>query len=72
MLATGTPGTKIVSKSGLEVSKRTIFGRIVFVRFPSVDIEPKNVSQHRILGEISLIFDFELTEEIQDFVKNFW
>ena len=43
-LLQGLQGAKIVSKSGLEVSKRTIFGRIVSVRFPRVDIEHKNVS----------------------------
>ena len=68
---TGTSGTKIVSKSGLDVSKRTSFRRIVLVWLPSVDIEPKNFSQLRILGEISPIFDLESTEEIQDFDKNF-
>ena len=63
--------TKIVSKSGLDGSKRTSFGRIVRVWSSSVDIEPKNVSQLRILGELSPIFDLESTEEIQDFDKNF-
>ena len=69
---TGTPGTKIVSKSGLAWSKRTSFGRIVRVEFNTVDIEPKNVSKLRILGEISSIFDLESTQEIQDFTRNFW
>ena len=43
----------------------------MFVWLPSVDIETKNSSQLRILGEISPIFDLELIEEIQDFDKNF-
>ena len=40
--------------------------------FPSVDIEPKNVSQRRILDEISSIFDLESTQENQYFHKNYW
>ncbi len=69
---TGTPGAKVVSKGGLEGSKRTSFGRIVRVGSSTINIEPKNVSRLRILGEISSNVHLESDQEIQDFPKNFW